>query len=164
MAQQHIHEMSDHDLNMAVAERVMGWRWVTDSTGYNSYFYSPAMIEWSLKQREPGTPGKTGNPHPSATTSVPDYAHDIPAAWSVVEQLRAVGWLVVIKAMPDGRPFWLDDNYEGKLLKPYTCTLSWMRRDSIEDDRKYIHTHPWGFGDTMGQAICRVALEVVDER
>jgi hypothetical protein len=162
MASKHIHELPDRELHEAVAEHIMGWRWVTDSTGCNSYFYQPAMVEWSLGQREPGTLGKTGAVHPAATRGLPDYTNDIRAMWAVVEQLRELGWLVNIKAMPDGRPFYLDDNYEGKLLKPYTCNLSWMDRDTLEGTRKYIHTHPWGFGDTPGQAVCRAALESID--
>lgn len=127
MAMQHIHELSDADLNAAIAERVMGRR---------------------VAYLDP----------------LPDYAQDIAAAWAVIEHLREQGWLVVVKAMPDNYPFYLDDDYEHKLLKRYTCHLSWMKDETPEGMRKRVLRHPWAFGETVGQSVGRAALEAAEDR
>lgn len=119
MAMQHIHELSDADLNAALAERVMGRR---------------------VAYLDP----------------LPDYAHDIAAAWAVIEHLREQGWLVVVKAMPDNHPFYLDDDYREKLLSRYACSLDWVGEG--------FRREPWAFGETVGQAVGRAALEAEENR
>lgn len=123
MPQQHIHEMPDAELNLAVSRRVMG-----------------------------------------LVIDVNDYVGSVELAWQVAERLRADGWLVAVKAIPDGHPFWLDqDDPRGRLEKTYICSLTWMPTDTPEDTRRRIYAHPWAFGETLGRAICRGALESLME-
>jgi len=123
MPQQHIHELTDDQLNLQVSRRVMGF-----------------LID------------------------INDYTGDIALTWAVVKELRQIGWLVVIKAIPDGFPFLLDnDDPRARLEKTYTCALTWMPTDTIEGTRRRIFTHPWAFGETIGRAVCRVALEAIEE-
>lgn len=92
-----------------------------------------------------------------------DYVGEVEHAWAVAEKLRQLGWLVVVKAIPDGFPFLLDnDDPRARLEKVYTCSLTWMPTDTPEGERRRIFTHPWAFGETLGRAICRVALEAAE--
>lgn len=123
MAQQHIHELTDDQLNERVSRRVMGF-----------------LID------------------------INPYVSDIAQTWAVVEELRRIGWLVVIKAIPDGFPFMLDnDDPRARLEKTYICSLTWMPTDTQEGVRRRIQAHPWAFGETIGRAVCRVALEAIWE-
>jgi hypothetical protein len=94
----------------------------------------------------------------------PPYVSDTAAAWVVAEKLRELGWLVVVKMIPDGHPFLLDqDDPRARLHKRYTCSLTWIAgRAAAGDAHKYIFAHPWAFGETLGQAICRAALESLE--
>jgi hypothetical protein len=81
---------------------------------------------------------------------------DWPRAIEEMERLRAEGWLVVIKLMPAGIPFFVGD-YSNRVFRRYACDLSWMRQETPGGTRRYIYAHPFGFGKTALEAVTMAA-------
>lgn len=81
---------------------------------------------------------------------------DIADAWRVVEHLRAEGWLITVKEMPDGYPYLGGDDIQ--LRQRSVCTGLWMHRLRPESRGRY-YPGLLGVGDSAPLAICRAALE-----
>lgn len=128
-------------LNAEIAERVFGWRRDDpSSTGPEPLFIRPEGGSRFLSE-------------------IPAYSTDMSAAWTVVEHFRARGWLVTVRDMPDGFPYYLGDVDEGrKSYRRSWCSMEWMPRSTTADVRRYIYRHPHGPGATPAEAICRAAL------
>jgi len=71
----------------------------------------------------------------------------------LIEMLRVEGWLVTVKAMPDGFPFLAGNDADAKIDRRYVCELMWMPHHDLENVRKQIHIHPFGAAETMLAAI-----------
>jgi len=93
--------------------------------------------------------------------SPPPYSSDLAAAWELVERLRQQGWLVVVKAIPDGFPFLGPDDMDPvpKVYRRFCCSLQWISIDGVKNTRRSINLHPFATGDSLPEAICRCALE-----
>lgn len=95
---------------------------------------------------------------------MPHYSSHITPAWAVVERLRQAGWLVRVQEMPDGFPWLLDaDDPRARVYKRAVCLLQWVRLDTRRDMQRFLWHWPKGFADTAPMAICRAALESVEE-
>lgn len=98
-------------------------------------------------------------------SNVSRYSNDPGAALVVVEHLRRAGWLMILKAMPNGLPFLAGAGMgpgEGQEIQVrYVVSGQWMRRETAEGTRRSIHAHPVGLADTLALAVCRCALECV---
>jgi hypothetical protein len=134
------------------APHLRGLRWLYRNTEES------AMIRQKLI--EPAS----GEEIPDELESVTKYSENISDAWKVVEELRARGWLAVVKDMPDGFPY-LDDNdatRANKIFRRACADFQWMPRKDIEDTRKFIHTHVFTVADTVPRAICEAAKKAVE--
>lgn len=98
-------------------------------------------------------------------THIKNYTGDMGDAWIVVEALRQKGWLANVKDMPDGFPFTIqiDLHVEPKKINRRACAVFiWMRRDTPEDTRKFIHSKTFSVADHPAKAICLAALKVLE--
>jgi hypothetical protein len=117
-----------------------------------------ASLGWS-EVREAGGFLCGSPPGDSYATEVPHYSASPAAALEVVEALRQRGWLVILKAMPDGLPFLAFENTEIRVR--YVASGQWMRNLTPADTGLRIHAHPTGMADTLALATARLALECV---
>lgn len=150
--------LTGRDLDRAVGERLCGYTVYRYDKDYEANCYYCLMNadftrvhhnHWEAQRKTEA----------QAWEDCPPFSGEIASAWALAEHLREQGWLVTLKAIPDGEPFWLaDDDPRARVFRPYSCVLTWMRRETVEGTRRYIHAHPHGFGDTPGEAICRAAL------
>jgi hypothetical protein len=104
----------------------------------------------------------TGQPwlYPS---EVPPYSRDTTASIQVVEALRQEGWLVTVKAMPDGFLF-RAGNTDEEIRYPYVVEAMWIPLRTVGDMRRGIHARCVGMADTLALAVCRCALECIQAR
>ncbi len=95
-----------------------------------------------------------------AGTPVPPYSTDIEFAWRVVEKLSEQGWLVVVKQIPAGFPY----RGEGEEVFPLQVAveLTWMPHATPADHRRR-SLRPFALSDTAPAAICRCALEALEQ-
>ena len=86
------------NLDMLVAERVMGWEW-WNACG-KSHICPPFVKDYPTFRHELHfRRGKDGDPEPIenyysnyGNLSIPRYSSNIAAAWEVVEKMRTNGW------------------------------------------------------------------------
>jgi hypothetical protein len=92
------------ELDQRVAIEVMGWGWMTGTSGdvlpFKRWLVPPEEVgDWgndhpadlSLPQEEPWWLDTDPRNHPSDRRLVPHYSTDIAAAWLVVEKLQGAG-------------------------------------------------------------------------
>jgi len=118
--------MTDRELDAAVAEKVMGYRWYMDRddekvilaqpTEYfegDDFLPVPSEEAWSSTRRDIG--------------NAPPYSRDIAAAWTVVEKMRERGWLYHVGDNKDGHVFqfgrseWPLEKQPYKAIDPSFC-------------------------------------------
>lgn len=146
--------LTGRELDAAVAEYVMGWR----GTEAVHWGWKPSP-EWCGM---PPEEQKERAIFASGRGIVPYYSTFIRESWEVVEKLRSLGWLVVLKAMPEGFPFRFQDD-ETKVHRRYVCSANWMPIKTPGDCRRYIHANPYSFDDSAPLAVCRCALYCILE-
>lgn len=93
-------------------------------------------------------------------TQLPHWTTSIAEAWKVVEKMGELGWLVVVKWLPPGRPFWLTE--DRPIPRRCAVELTWISTDTLEDCRKKIFAHPFAVDDSAPRAICIAALRALD--
>jgi hypothetical protein len=122
--------MTDRELDVEIAERLMGYRW------YALEGLPPLLClpEDKMPDRIPCERPVTANPRLS-THKVPKYSTDIAAVWMVVERLR---------------------EHWGNL--DLTAGLSWHCKPGWLDG-PHKPGDPWGTADTAPRAICLAALQ-----
>lgn len=133
------------ELDRLVAERVMGWR----------VFGTPEVYAYWTEPYE-------GEKRLGDMPSLPRFSTDIAAAWTVVERMREMKWLVRVQEMPDNYPYL--DNMTGEPLfyaKAYV-TMEWMPRIS-ERTGKLVMPR-CARATTAPLSICRAALAAAEGR
>ena len=122
------------ELDALVAEKVMGWRRVSDGQFY--FWPSKEMVE-ALRMS-----------HPDLLAvdyfAAPEFSADIAAAWKVVEKMYSDGWTVSVGSLA-AKP------------RGWRCTVSHMHADDF-------YRHPESYeanADTAPLAICRAVLKAV---
>ncbi len=134
-----ITELEGRELDAAVAEEVMGYRW---AQGLGVFLWHPGEGEpnggWVVAPKNPG-----GD---AATCYVPRFRTDIAAAWHVVKKLREKRG-VEVSIESNGDRWWVDitDGTSG----------------TFDSSGSYDRVLGQAGGDTIGEAICRAALEAV---
>ncbi len=131
--------MNDDELNAMVAEKVMGWKRV-GAGDYTSPYHAPLFDDWENK----GSHDRLESPGGEVAflcdcrgqkgDSLPDYANDIAAAWSLTEEEDKF----ILRSLEHKWDYW----------------LVWYQR-TIDDDAEYV-TAP-----TAPRAICLAALKAV---
>lgn len=126
--------MSDDDIKKAIAIEVMGWGKSPDKaydhqSGYISAF-GPHI--WDGRDFSPST--------------------DIADAWRVVERMRGLGWLIILR--PCDEAFYFDENEIGASAPGWSAEI---RRPETDEAR------PEAFEEDVGAplAICKAALAAV---
>ena len=140
--------MAGEEIDALLAERIMGWK-------VEKYAY-PNGEEWYI-------PGRIAyiKVLPTRNGLVPLWkpTADPKAAWEVVEKLREMGWLVQVQATPDGSVM----PESKKPVPAYMATAAYIKgRDSSDpaEIEKYFFS-PYGFGETVSEAVCRMAVEMI---
>ena len=126
------------ETDMRVAEEVLGW----------GNLLAVGATVW-------GSP-----PGASYDTNLPYFSERPDSALLVVEALRVRGWLVTLKAMPDGFPF-LAGNSDEQIRARYVAEAMWMPCRTAEETRRKIQARLVGLADTLALAVCRCALAAV---
>ena len=83
---------------------------------------------------------------------VPHFSTSYDAAWTIVEFLRAKGWIVRVQEMPDGIPWLHNDKHE--VHKRSVCVLYAMCVPDAKSDERRVSA----YGDTSCMAIVRALL------
>lgn len=158
------HLTAGPELDRAVAEQVMG---------------QVPCDAW-----EPINFGSAGGPavlkrcaHPEGTCwstlvygggGVPRYSTEIRESWRIVEHYRALGWLVRVQEHPDGFPFYLaldehnmPDN-RSRVDKRAMCLINLM--GPANEGKPYRACEGRGYGASAPEAICRAALDLVENQ
>lgn len=119
---------------------------------------------WELFDRPIGLPPEWAASRANRTF-IPHFSIGLLDAWKVVEWLNGLGWLVTVKQIPEGEPFWMTNDPvaepNARLMRRAICELYWVYRAN-KDRPKAAHPHPCSYGDTAPEAICRAALMVAD--
>ena len=140
--------MTNIEIDVLIAGKIMGWRvmelkypddvelFILEKQAYIKalYFRSNCVPYW----------------RPSI---------DPKAAWEVVEKLREMGWLVQVQATPDGPVM-----PESKEPVPaYLATAAYIKgrdsSDTAEIEKSFFS--PFGSGETVSEAVCRMAVEII---
>lgn len=143
------------ELDALVSKQVFGRKYVlcpyvvTNGTRYDE-------PTWLREGESPDAPWPGIGPGQTP----PWYSRSIPKAWEVVEKLRDAGWLVVVKAMPEGFPFRGEHDSE-RWQARYAVELTWMPLQTAADMRRAIYLQPCALADSLPEAVCRAALEAV---
>lgn len=85
---------------------------------------------------------------------------DPKAALEVVEKLREMGWLITVQAIPGG----LTLPESKKPVPAYMVAAAYIKgRDSADpvEIEKYICFRPYGSGETVSEAVCRMVVEMI---
>jgi hypothetical protein len=143
------------DLDAAVAEHVMGWRIVGagEVDGYAPGYWT---------QQPPGEINPTGWAGP------PPYSTTILYGWKVVERLREQGYLVRVQEHPDGFPFYLAltehnlPDERSRIDKQAMCLINLYGPAS--EGKPFRACEGRGYGASAPEAICRAALDLLDNQ
>lgn len=125
------------EMDLLVAQRLMGWP-------YEGVFVGDGPLV------------RMSNGEQVATC--PRFSTEIAAAWLVVARLNELGWLVVVKQMPEGVPYMIDPE-GGKVHARVVVSLQWVQwmKDASADAFKI---GPTTVGDTVPDAVCQAALSL----
>jgi hypothetical protein len=134
-------------IDSLVARWVMGWE-LTDTTHEVLYPASPEEIRERNKLPIVG-PWFQPSRNPVDSRIVAD-------------KLRADGWIVYERSMPDGFPFLLDglSDREGKILAVpyrYVVVLEYKRMRTLED-MENCRRRPLAYGNDRDLVLCQAAL------
>lgn len=148
------------ELNVLIAERVMGWtRW--DVTTGEDCPCEPGVTyfaDWG----EMGGVAVYTPPH--LTGDVEYYfnpAEDIADAWRVVEKMRAEGWIVRVQEMPDGLPYLAGSGWRPEENQPIRKRVACWLYPSPELVAKMVGVYlstVYEFAETAPRAISQAAL------
>ncbi len=96
---------------------------------------------------------------------MPNYSGNIQEAWRVWDKMRELGWLCVLKEIPNEHPFILEMDYteDKKLFRRACAEFSWVSTNSLEDCRKKIHVRTFTAADTPSRAICEAAKKAIEQ-
>lgn len=150
LTREEIAALAGRDLDRAVGVRVLGYTIYHYDKDYAANCYY-CLMDANFTRVNPGHWEGQRKTEAQAWEDCPPFSRDIATAWALAEALREQGWLVGLKAIPDGSAFWLaGDDPLARVFHSYACTFT------REGTRRYV---PHGFGDTPGEAICRAALD-----
>jgi hypothetical protein len=130
-------ELTDRELDLAIAEKVMGWEWRQFQPRYSnewrrvlfeSHIVNPDFPQWTGEEMEI-----------TVSSMIPGYSTNLLAAFDVVENLRGKGFGFLIGTRAGG----------------------WIVRIVIELDMQELEYK--GNADTLPRAICLAALKSVEE-
>jgi hypothetical protein len=150
MTNHDIDNLGGRELDAAVAELVMGWRWIDDDSRDcdgifhgGKYLLPLGMSEDEARRQLP--PKGTIRPF----VFVRYYSADIASAWEVVRHLAQRGCLVRVQKLMGS-----DNTIRA------SAEFTWMRRNSPGDPR-YAAGSWFTVAPTAPLAICRAALKAV---
>jgi len=137
------------EMDALIAERLMGWR-VEKKVGTDGTesWWIPQKVACIIKAPWNGM------------VFIWNPSTDAKAAWEVVEKLREMGWLVTVQVTPDG----LMMPESKKPVPAYMATAAYIKgRESTDpaEIKKYISLRPYGSGATVSEAVCRMAVEMI---
>jgi len=95
---------------------------------------------------------------------VPSYSSDLVTAFKLVDHLRALGWLVVIKAMPDDGSFLAggDRTRDPEVRSRYVAEVTRMPWAGDYAEHPTGQRAFWAFADAAPEAIARAALAALE--
>lgn len=125
------------ELDLLIAEKVMGWTWVTEDAE------EPQYLPWLISPKVGTAFRGVWYPKTGVASGLPAYSTEISAAWQVVEKLDALGFYVTVDRLGHDPRFWRAE------------THTW---DADEGGRVGDN---WHDAETAPHAICLAALAAV---
>lgn len=145
------HEMSALAVNTIIARELFGY-------AVNSCI--PAIILRSGQNEQ--------------QAELPDYTREWDAAGAVMNKLRAEGWLVELKCIPDGIPWLANGPAEPDMpiQSKWFASASFIKGrlskgetpEEAEDIRRYVYFHPHAHENSGPRAIAVMTLAILHRR